>query len=223
MKLATWNVNSGTVERRLAELQAVFPSDIVALQETANPPDYSAACFWAGDIEHKGLSLSTNLKAERFEVVGDSSPAIAARVLDPMFGEFNLLHLWAKPTPTYFADLMRTIDLYERSIRQRPTVILGDFNMTARLRSNGRHFYTLNGRLNGDLNVHSVYHEITNEKFGMESMTTLYHQWGSSGCYHCDFIYVPADWLPSIRSVTIPGYTSLSTSDHRPVICELIR
>jgi hypothetical protein len=220
MFIATWNVNSGQIATRLAELREVYPTDIVAMQETAEPPADSA-CAWSGDLKQKGISLSSNLPYERFEIEGDTSPCVAARVPDSPIGSFNVLSVWAKPKPTYFVDLSRTFDLYAAFIRERPTVILGDFNMSVRVQSKGKQFYLLNARLNHDFDVHSAYHEFTNERFGMETMTTLYWQWGASGCFHCDFVYIPSQWIPRLKSVKIPGYSKFASSDHRPVLCEV--
>ncbi|MEO0886872.1 MAG: endonuclease/exonuclease/phosphatase family protein [Cyanobacteria bacterium J06648_10] len=220
MKIATWNVNSGAVSDRLAELRTAYEVDIVAMQETAEPTDAISTCLWAGDMTHKGVSLSSTEPLERFVMKGDTSPCIAATIDNSPLGSFNILSLWAKPTPSYYADISRTLDLYSTFIRKRPTVILGDFNMSARLHDVGRKFYLLNARLNHDFGVFSAYHDYTNERFGMESMTTLYHQWGAAGCFHCDFIYIPASWIPQLRSVVIPGYVKFNTSDHRPVMCE---
>jgi exonuclease III len=219
MRFATWNVNSGSIPDRLDELRSQYDADVVAMQETAEP-DGTTSCLWTGDLKHKGVSLSTKLPCEKVQLDGESSPAVAARFHDSPLGPFNVLVLWAKPTPSYFNDLTRTIDLHSDFICERPTVILGDFNMSVRVHSKGRQFYMLNARLNHDFDVHSAYHEITNERFGMETMTTLYHQWGAAGCFHCDFIYVPSLWISRLASVTIPGYSKFTTSDHRPVVCE---
>ncbi len=220
MKIATWNVNSGAISDRLIELRTHYDTDIVAMQETAEPDSISEACFWAGDLKHKGLSVSSKIACTRVNPVGDSSPAITLKFTASPLGPFNLLALWAKPTPSYFADLSRTLDRHAKFIREQPTVILGDFNMSVRIQQKGRQFYLLNARLNHDFDVYSAYHEFNNERFGMESMTTLYHQWGAAGCFHSDFVYVPACWLPRLTAVTIPGYKKFPTSDHRPVLCE---
>lgn len=221
MIFATWNVNSGKISKRLSELRETYPSDVVALQETAEPSG-STDCAWAGGMKHKGLSLSSDLPFEQVFIEGETSPCIAARILESQLGPFNVLAVWAKPTPTYFADLSRTFDLYASFIKERPTVILGDFNMSVRIHSKGKQFYLLNARLNHDFDSHSAYHEFSGERFGMETMTTLYWQWGASGCFHSDFIYVPGMWIRRLKSVTIPGYTKFATSDHRPVVCEII-
>jgi len=221
MIFATWNVNSGRIANRLAELRDSFPSDVVALQETAEP-DGQTSCAWEGDRKRKGLSLSLDLPYERVRIPGESSPCIAARIHDSQIGPFNVLAVWAKPTPTYFADLSRTFDLYSPFICERATVVLGDFNMSVRVQSKGKQFYLLNARLNHDFDLHSAYHEFTGERFGMETMTTLYWQWGASGCFHCDFVYIPGMRVPRLKNVTIPGYLKCDTSDHRPVICEIM-
>ncbi|TWU48905.1 Endonuclease/Exonuclease/phosphatase family protein [Rubripirellula tenax] len=220
MKIATWNVNSGSIGDRLSELRSEYSTDIVAMQESAEPIDGSKTCLWAGDLKHKGVSLSSTLPNELAQFDGESSPSVACRFADSELGAFNVLALWAKPTPSYYADLLRTIELHRTFIRERPTIVMGDFNMSVRVHSKGKQFYLLNGLLNHDFDLHSAYHEHTNERFGMETMTTLYHKWGSAGCFHCDFVYVPSAWIPRLRSVTIPGYSKFTTSDHRPVVCD---
>jgi len=221
MQLATWNVNNGSVDERLVELNAEFDVDVVAMQESATP-DGDSNYLWDGDLAHKGVSLSSEFLMKQVVVDGETSPCLAARVLDSPFGEFNVLNLWAKPKPSYFADLTRTIDLYSSFIRERPTVIVGDFNMSVRIASKGRQFDLLNARLNHDSDLFSAYHEYTHQGFGMETMTTLYYMWGASRCFHCDFIYIPGEWISRIKKVSVPGFKQFATSDHRPVICELV-
>lgn len=202
-------------------MPSIYDADIVAMQETAEPATASQSCFWAGDLKDKGISVSSKLPCTNTTTASENSLAVAVRITDSPLGSFNLLSVWAKPTPSYFADLSRTFDQYASFLRERPTVILGDFNMSLRLQPTGKQFYKLNARLNHDFDVHSAYHEHTNEKFGMESRTTLYHQWGTGGCFHIDFIYIPATWIPKLASVIVPGHNQFSTSDHRPVVCEL--
>lgn len=220
MKIATWNVNSGEIAARLNDLRTHGDADIIAMQETAEPAPGPTTCLWAGDLKHKGVSLSAHMPFERAQFIGESSPSIAARFNTSDLGPFNVLAVWAKPTPSYYSDLSRTFDLHASFIRERPTVILGDFNMSVRVHEKGRQFYQLNARLNHDFDVHSAYHEFTNERFGMETMTTLYYQWGNSGCFHCDYVYIPSQWIHKLRSVKIPGYNTFTTSDHRPVVCD---
>ena len=56
----------------------------------------------------------------------------------------------------------------------------------------------------------------------METMPTLYFKWGYEGCFHCDFIYVPAPWISRIKKVFVAPYRDWESSDHRPVICEIV-
>lgn len=221
MKIATWNVSSGPIADRLIELRSEYEAEIVAMQESAKPIDGATTCHWAGDLKNKGVSVSSSIPTELVRLDGDSSPSVACRIAESELGAFNILALWAKPTPSYYDDLLRSIELHRSFIRERPTVLMGDFNMSVRVHEKGKQFYLLNGVLNHDFDLHSAYHEYTNERFGMETMTTLYYKWGNAGCYHCDFVYIPSCWIPRLRSVTIPGYLKFKTSDHRPVVCEI--
>ena len=222
MILATWNVNNGSVDDRNAILRDKFAADIIALQECTKPANESPSTTWHGDLESKGLSVSYG---NRFRMVPHSnktSPSIATTIEESPLGEFNVLAIWAKPTPTYFDDVMATLDVHRTFIAERPTVIMGDFNLDVRIRDKGRQFYTVNVKLNHEFNLFSAYHEFTDERFGMETMPTLYFNWGYKGCFHCDFIYVPAPWLSRIANASVAPYRDWESSDHRPVICEIV-
>lgn len=94
--------------------------------------------------------------------------------------------------------------------------------MDVRIRDKGRQFYTVNAKLNNDFNLFSAYHEFHTERFGMETMPTLYFKSGYEGCFHCDFIYVPASWISRIKKVFVAPYRDWELSDHGPVICEIV-
>lgn len=170
----------------------------------------------------KGLSISYGGRMREMPLTNNPSPSITAIIEGSPLGDFNVLVIWAKPTPSYFDDVMATLDAHRTFIAERPTVIMGDFNLDVRIRDKGRQFYLVNAKLNNDFDLFSAYHEFTDERFGMEIMPTLYFNWAYKGCFHCDFIYVPASWIPRIASVSVAPYRDWESSDHRPVICKIV-
>jgi endonuclease/exonuclease/phosphatase family metal-dependent hydrolase len=221
MIFASWNVNNGSANDRTAILRDKFAADVVALQECSQPLIESASTTWHGDLALKGLSVSFDGGLQRLPHLDNSSPSIATTIVGSALGDFNVLAIWAKPTPTYFEDVMATLDAHRAFIAERPTVILGDFNLDVRIRGSGRQFYVVNARLNHDFNLFSAYHEFNDERFGMETMPTLYFKWGYKGCFHCDYIYVPAPWLSRITNAFVAPYRDWESSDHRSVICNI--
>ena len=221
MIFTTWNVNNGQVPDRLDELQREIPSDVVALQETAQPPVDSPS-LWNGDMEHKGLSLSSRFPMKHESITCDTSPCIAATIEDSPLGPFNVLAIWAKPTPTYYEDINRTINNHAILIFDRPTVIMGDFNLCGSMASGKLQLEYLDIRFTTEFDLHSAYHSLKRVDFGAESDATLYWRWQRESRFHCDFIFIPGNWLPRLRSVTVPPFDQFNTSDHRPVSCEIV-
>ncbi len=219
MILATWNVNNGQHADRLAQVQGDFQADLIVLQETAAPPA-GAIGEWVGDRPSKGVSFDSCFPYERVGLSGDTSPCIAARITDSPLGAFNVLAVWAKPlNDSYYADLTRTFDLYSDFIRERPTVVLGDFNMMVQIAGKGRReFDAMSRRLSEEFGVVSAYHAHTGEPFGEEVSPTHFHQWRADRPFHCDFIYLPTAWTPRVKAITVPGFGQYGDSDHRPVV-----
>jgi endonuclease/exonuclease/phosphatase family metal-dependent hydrolase len=154
---------------------------------------------------------------------GTTSPCIAVRIIDSPMGPFNVLAVWAKPLAgSYLADLLRTLDLYAAFLSERPTVVVGDFNLDVRIRGNGRReFDAMNRRLVDDVGCVSAYHAHTGEPFGDETAATHHHQHDPARPFHCDYIYVPAAWANRVRSVVVPEFGRDLGSDHRPVVCQI--
>jgi endonuclease/exonuclease/phosphatase family metal-dependent hydrolase len=222
MIIATWNANNGRHVDRLAQIRGDFQPDLVALQETVAPPGGTEG-EWAGDRATKGLSLESRFPHERVVLPGETSPCIAARLAGSPLGPFNVLAVWAKPRPDYFADLIRTLDFYQDFLAERDAVVLGDFNMSVRVQGKASQFHELDARLREQFRMRSAYHAFTGEPFGQEVSPTLYWQFRPNQPFHCDFVYIPETWVSRLRSVVVPGHSDYdATSDHRPVVCEIV-
>ena len=220
MIIATWNVFKGKTEDRANELRKSYDADIIAFQETSFSDEAEYA--WRGDPGKlkKGVSIWTQYKFETMQPNLLGSPSIGIQLGDTPLGKLNILNLWAKPKPDYYEDLMNSLEAYDDFIKSAPTIILGDFNMSVRVKGKIAKFKKLNSHLETEYGLTSAYHSWNQEAFGLEADTTLYFQWRESSIFHCDYIYVPKALTKSIKSISIPNFDSFNSSDHRPVICE---
>ncbi|MEM9941955.1 MAG: endonuclease/exonuclease/phosphatase family protein [Planctomycetota bacterium] len=221
MIIATWNSCGGTVDSRSTELQSFSSFDILALQEVQKPENCLEGVYWNGASELKGVAVCTQYPSQQVVFDDSITPFLAVRILESPLGPFNLLAVCAKRQPSYCKDLIRTFDQCEDFLKESPCVILGDFNATARLQNTTKQFDELQDHLHRKLKLVSAYHQFKKQTFGMESFTTLYFRWGTAGCFHIDYVYIPQNWISYLNSVTIPGFKTLTTSDHRPVVVEL--
>lgn len=220
MKIATWNVLKGKTQDRAVELRKVYDADIIAFQETSSSVEVDSA--WCGDNgkTKKGVSIWSHYTFETVKPDVMCSPSLAISLEKTPLGKINILNLWAKKEPDYYEDMMTSLAAYDDFIKSAPTIILGDFNISPKVKGKAAKFENLNAHLQTEYGLTSAYHVWTKEIFGEENHPTLYFQWQEKTTFHCDFIYVPIALSKLIKSVSIPDYNSFNTSDHRPVICE---
>jgi hypothetical protein len=223
LTFATWNLLHGDKlgSSRTAFIDEFRP-EVAAFQETAMGPNDE----WAGDNPRKGLSFFTRLPYERAPTVDQVSPSIPVRITESDLGAFNVLSLWAKKprgeSSSYLRDVMRTLDAYSLFLHERPSVILGDFNLCSRIVGRGRiDFMEMNDRMGSEFGCVSAYHAHTREAFGKETADTLFLHNDRHKAFHCDLIYIPEEWLPRIIGVVVPGHDRFIESDHRPVVCTI--
>ena len=221
MIIASWNVFKGTTEKRADELNKIYDADIIAFQETGFSADALSAWCGEPDKSRKGVSVWSRYDFEVVKPAIPCSPSMGIRIDKSPIGPLNILNLWAKPNPDYFSDLMNSLEAYDSFIKSGPSIILGDFNISPKIKGKADKFNTFNAHLETEYNLASTYHLFTHEPFGGETQTTLYFRWNEAATYHCDFIYLPKAFTGFIKSVVIPPYQDLDTSDHRPVICKI--
>jgi endonuclease/exonuclease/phosphatase family metal-dependent hydrolase len=103
-------------------------------------------------------------------------------------------------------------------IRQRPTVILGDFNMNATW---GRPWQDLMA-LTEPLGLVSAYHEFFSEQFGKETQPTHFHKGKEAAPFHVDYCFLPGRWRQHVTKVEVGTYAKWhDVSDHAPVVVDL--
>lgn len=136
--------------------------------------------------------------------------------------EFNVAAVWTWKTQdkaTNYMQIHAGVARHRKWIQERPTVLLGDFNMDASYRGSG--MPSLRCMLD-ELGLASAYHHFFGEQFGAESRHTYFHRGKQASAYHLDYCFVPTSWLPFVRKVTVEEHEAWAkVSDHVPVIVDL--
>jgi endonuclease/exonuclease/phosphatase family metal-dependent hydrolase len=135
---------------------------------------------------------------------------------------FNVLAVWTHRKPNYVAEMWAGLDRYETWIRERPTVIAGDFNSHPQWdRPGRRHTHkALEQRLREEFGLVSAWHAAHP---GAPEPATLYQRYlGEYRSFHIDYCFLPEAWTSKLREVTIGSFEDYEGhSDHRPLMIDV--
>jgi exonuclease III len=232
LRIVSWNCRVGGFRYKSANV-APLRADILAVQEVSQKDDVLVF----GGVEQPtfrnqimdpayprrsiGFYSYTNAG---IRAVDETDPLYAFRrfTVNKGFLEFNVAAVWTSATKTAATSYMQAHDGIARHrewIRERPTVILGDFNMDWSYRKSA-----LPGlvSLTNELGLVSAYHKFFDEPFGGETRKTYFHRGDAAAHWHLDYCFVPASWSPFIRQVTVGDHSAWAkVSDHVPLIVDL--
>jgi endonuclease/exonuclease/phosphatase family metal-dependent hydrolase len=222
LRLIAWNCHHGSLSARLEELAPLAPA-IVFLQECR--PDET---LWLnGPLVtqavgvRKSVALAShdgNYQLARLRRRANRGRAVVgATVAGPV--SFTALGIWSQG-PRYVDDVMRTLKAYDRVLRSRPAVVMGDLNSGTDLndrRSPSKGHARLIAAL-ADLGLVSAYHAFHKVDHGHEVHPTYRHNHKPSRPWHIDFCFVPAAWVPNLVAVELlDGKEWTARSDHLPL------
>jgi Endonuclease/Exonuclease/phosphatase family len=226
MRIATWNCYRGDCLARAAELEPLDP-DIAVIQECARPaaPKVAGRCAWFGANAAHGVGV---VARKPFRVRrGPIDPrldhsAYPAIVTGPV--RFHVLAVWALPRPSYVRAMLDALDTYADFLRAAPAIVVGDFNCFAEWRGAppSKYHVELARRLADEFGLVSAYHAAPDRDAEALEHPTHYWRWREQHPFHIDYCFVPAAWVPAIRSVHVGGFDEQHwRSDHRPVVVDL--
>jgi exonuclease III len=138
--------------------------------------------------------------------------------------DFTLYAVWAynpnDPDGHYVTQVWKAINHYNRSLKNKQTILIGDFNSNTiwdRPRREGNHS-TVVSRLEKK-GIHSVYHKHFKQIQGKEQHPTQYMYRHRDKPYHLDYCFASEDFLNKLSSVEVGDYDFwIKYSDHVPVI-----
>jgi endonuclease/exonuclease/phosphatase family metal-dependent hydrolase len=231
MRIVTWNCRVGGFRQKASRV-AVFRPDVLVVQEVEN---LDATTVFGG-VEQPTFQHRTS--APQFPKRGTAVLSYTGTAIrhidddDAAFGFsryeiqhagvlFNLAAVWTWATKTNtdsYRQAHRGLIEHRAWAQQRPTVMLGDFNLTP---SSGTKWADLQ-KLIDSAGLISAYHAKSREGFGAETRHTHFHLGRLDRTFHIDYCFVPREWKSRIVDVTVPEYAQwCDVSDHVPLIVDL--
>ncbi|MEM9360852.1 MAG: hypothetical protein AAGB04_32175 [Pseudomonadota bacterium] len=230
------------LHRKYDALLALEP-DLAIIPECAEPDllfDKSASAWieqepvWVGNNRHKGLGVFAfgDVRLE-LQASYDRNLRYVAPLRVQSKEPFNLLAVWAQNASGeitrkhQLGPLRRALSKYRELLEPGPAVIAGDWNSNAIWDKPGwRINHMAKVGILADLDIVSVYHSLTGERDGEETVPTLYwrDRTEDGPTYHIDFAFVPRAWLPHITHFEIGSFADWcgnGLSDHVPLILDV--
>jgi exodeoxyribonuclease-3 len=232
MKIITWNCNMAF--RKKADLILTHQPDILIVPECEHPDKLlfksdtpkPTDILWFGQNQNKGLAIFSYCNF-RFSVLDNRKRRFKMVIPIAVSGgqfDFTLFAIWANnpkdPDGHYITQVWKAIRHYKSLIKNRQTILIGDFNSNTiwdKPRREGNHS-TVVKRLE-EKDIHSVYHKHFNQVQGREQHPTLYMYRRKDKPYHIDYCFASVDMLEHLQSVEVGDCDVwLKHSDHVPVI-----
>lgn len=183
MKILTWNCNGAF--RKKIELLKEIDADIYIIQECESEEKSQRTYdswlpnrIWKGHNKNKGLGVFAKEQFKLEQLYWEDSNLelfLPLKIND----DFQLLAVWTKyansPTFQYIGQLWKYLQLHNTAIATKATIICGDLNSHAQWDVWDRwwnHSDVVNQLKT--MNIHSLYHELTNEEQGKEKNSTFF-------------------------------------------------
>jgi exonuclease III len=235
MKIVTWNCNMAF--RRKAEAIIQERPDILVVPECEDPERLKFRTgiplpndiLWFGTNRNKGLGIFSYTDF-KFRVSKNYNPDFKLVVpVQATNGKhsLNLYAIWANNPGdrdgAYITQIWKALNYYGRRIRNKRTLLIGDFNSNTiwdRPRREGNHS-TVVHRL-AKKGIHSTYHHHFKQEQGKEQHPTLYMYRRLANPYHLDYCFVSEDLMSTMKSVQVGSYDPWCRySDHVPLTVHL--
>ena len=211
-----------------------YKPDILVVPECEHPDKLKfnndvlkpTAILWFGSNKNKGLGIFS-YSDFRFKLIRTHDPALKMIIPIAVTGgeyDFTLFAIWANnpgdPDGQYVEQVWKAIHHYDKKLKNKRTVLIGDFNSNTiwdRKYRAGNHSNVVE-RLNkkGIVSCYHLYHE---QIQGKEEHPTFYLYKHIDKAYHLDYCFVSKDLAERIQLVEIGEYDFWKKySDHVPVM-----
>lgn len=220
--------------RDKVDVIAPYDADIVVVPESERRERLASADLsawphreWIGDLDHKGL-LVMSKEQYPFSVLESYDESL--RYILPLkfegAGDLMLLAVWTQRDPGghYLPGLAEAIERYLPETGD--AVVIGDFNSNTIWDHLHRRSVThsrIVQRLD-EAGLVSVYHHLTGEAQGKETVATHAFRRDPGNTFHIDYCFATERLLGPGASVTIPPVEDwIKCSDHGPLVVDLVR
>lgn len=231
LKILTWNCGGG-FRYKLNELSQI-DCDIYIIQECELTEiskkiylDWRPNFKWKGNNKNKGIGVfaKNDIDLKALDWVDEGLELFLAIE----FNQIQLVAVWTKhansPTFQYIGQLWKYLNLHRDKVKDKPTILCGDFNSNSRW--DGWDRWWNHSDVVNDLNkleIKSMYHEIFGEKHGEESQSTFFMHRKLEKKYHIDYLFASGCLFKKefSRVWVLGSDVWLKLSDHVPIIFEL--
>lgn len=230
MRIVTWNCQMG-LDKKLETLLSLN-ADIAVVPECSEKTAIALRSrgfqtLWFGANRNKGLAVIARNEWPIHEIHPPEQQWIVSIAVDAPI-PFTLIAVWAcqvgtKKADNYIGQVYKAVISHPEWFMGRPIVIAGDLNSNKiwdAERRVGNHSEVV--RILRGHGLVSSYHEHFKELHGEESQPTIHLYRHEGRPFHIDYIFIPREWAPRLKSVVVGKYAQWSKlSDHLPVIVEL--
>ena len=232
MKIITWNCNMAF--RKKAGFILTHKPDILIVPECEHPDKLQfdpsiptpTDMLWFGTNKNKGLGIFS-YTGSRFRLIRNHNPELKMIIPIAVTGAefaFTLYAIWANnpgdPDGQYVEQMWKAIQHYDKKLRNKQTILIGDFNSNSiwdRKYRAGNHSNVVK-RLE-EKGILSCYHLHHKQIQGKEEHPTFYLYKHKDKPYHIDYCFASTDMTDKIRSVEIGDHDLWKQySDHVPLI-----
>lgn len=233
MKIVTWNCN-GAFRKKFNSILH-YDADIYIIQECEAPTeakhkDYTKWAdnyLWLGDTKNKGLGIfaKTDIKLQKLDWTNKFKDDTVKHFLPCRINDdFDLLAVWThrnnSPNFGYIGQLWKYLQVNKDKLNG--TLIAGDFNSNT-IWDEWDRWWNHSDVVNqlSKIGIESIYHRVTGEHQGKESIPTLYFLKKIERRYHIDYIFGPQKFVKRTKKFEI-GHPDqwLKLSDHMPIFYE---
>jgi len=227
MKIVTWNCAGAFRKKHQALIH--FNADILVIQECEDPgqssvdyQDFAGVDYlWKGKNKHKGIGVFARNGHQLRKLKWldrDLELFLPCRIDE----KFNLLGVWTKastsPKLRYIQQFAKYLQIHKKKLSQDNWVICGDFNSNTQW--DQKHRFSNHSDVVRELDsigLYSLYHHVSNEPQGSESVPTFYLYRSKEKPYHIDYAFVHDGFLGKNELEIGDAAEWLEYSDHLPV------
>lgn len=236
MKIISWNCNSAfrnkytALESFKADLWVIPESESRQYLRQHNSPLAAEQHLWYGNKPSKGLSVFA-FNGYEIRMADFFNPdyrhILPVIVTPPDNHEFLLIAVWASrvkdnPDWDYIGQMCHFME-YNRQHLPSQTIFMGDFNINMQWNSSFKkeHNYSRFLQLCTQENLISLYHHLSQESQGQETIPTSFFHRDPQRGFHIDYTFINKNLLPAVKNFTIHGTEWLPLSDHTILELEL--
>ena len=230
MRIVTWNCQMG-FDKKADALLSLNP-DVAVVPECSEKSTVAFGqrgyeSLWFGSNPLKGLGVFCR-KGWSIRALPQPQQKWIVPVEVDGPTPFTLLAVWAcrsedSDADRYIRQVYLALMSHPQWFNGTPVVLAGDLNSNKiwdGKREVGNHSHVV--KILAESGLVSAYHEFFAEAQGAESRPTIYMHRHQHRPYHIDYIFVPLEWAPRLKTVDVGEYERWSKlSDHCPVTVDI--